>query len=330
MRTLILLSAFIFSWTLSHAQFNYHFSARMEPYQPLTGGTDFDAGQLWDEDVFKLPIGFDFILDGYLIDSFVSVSASFIGHDSTANISGFGAITADLCDRGMISGIASSPRSYMVTGTPGSRICKIEVANAGLYDEINTYNTADDYINFQIWLYEGSNAVELRYGSSKISHPTEYFIFTSDPIAAFLRFSNYAEYIDDMYYLYNNPANPAIDSAFDEYTDIMLVPHGLNTMPAEGTVYRFEPLTTGVAETDNIMNAVAIYPTVCVTMLTISNNTGGNMLYSICSIDGRTIRKPATIQSKKQVVDLSDLKPGMYFVNLENKKEKKTVKFFKQ
>ena len=91
-------------------------------------------------------------------------------------------IFEDLCDRafnpntdneGDPGGI--SPISYTTTGIAGSRICKIQVSNAGFYGENNQNGTSVSFINYQLWLYETTNDIEFRYGSVSIQTPSLNF-----------------------------------------------------------------------------------------------------------------------------------------------------------
>ena len=42
---------------------------------------------------------------------------------------------------------------------PGRRVLKIEWKNAGIYEEYYDDKVSNDYINFQLWLYEGTNDI---------------------------------------------------------------------------------------------------------------------------------------------------------------------------
>jgi hypothetical protein len=78
---------------------------------------------------------------------------------------------ADLIDRGELTGISQSPISYKMEGNAGSRILKIEWKNAGFVGEIGELGTLNDYVNFQVWLFEGSNDVEMHYGPNMVLNP---------------------------------------------------------------------------------------------------------------------------------------------------------------
>src|ERR1044071_1371417 len=118
-------------------QFNYTYSVKQETYQPLTGGISLNNNTLWDEEFYRIPIGFSFVLDGDTIDSCYVAGPTAIFNDTSGNsVSCFWTILADLYDRGTHNGgFSLSPLSYLTAGVAGNRICKIEIANAGFWDE---------------------------------------------------------------------------------------------------------------------------------------------------------------------------------------------------
>ena len=71
---------------------------------------------------------------------------------------------ADIADRGYNTPISESDVFYKLTGEPGSRIFKLEWKNVGFYREIAEQGTANNYTNFQLWIYEGSSDIEVRFG----------------------------------------------------------------------------------------------------------------------------------------------------------------------
>ena len=84
----------------------------------------------------------------------------------------------DLCDRAFLPMSSNegdpggiSDISYSLTGTTGSRICMIQVNNAGFFGEIYANDTSKSFINFQLWLYEGTNDIEIHFGNVNIQNP---------------------------------------------------------------------------------------------------------------------------------------------------------------
>lgn len=158
--------------------FLYTLTTLSEPYTDLTGATSINNGELWDDPEYVVPIGFAFELNGNMV-----TALQFFGSGSllAAPAADPDLLTAvfpfemDLIDRGEINGTSISPLSYKVEGSPGSRICKIEWKNAGSFEELNEANSLDMFINFQLWLYEGSNRIEFHFGSNNINDPDLFF-----------------------------------------------------------------------------------------------------------------------------------------------------------
>jgi hypothetical protein len=168
--------------------FSYTFSRTTGNYQDLTGATSLNNNQTWDDPGYIVPMDFPFTMFGKTIDSlsYFSLGGSlmgFCGSDTvyTPIISPF---EADLIDRGGWTGNSQSPLSYKVDGGVGNRILKIEWNNAGSYDD----STLNDYVNFQLWMYEGSDDIEIHFGASSIAVDTIFFYGESGPLVGVLRY----------------------------------------------------------------------------------------------------------------------------------------------
>src|SRR5690554_3055563 len=154
------------------AQGNYDFESFNEPYEDLVGGISLNNGQVWDDPEFEIPLGFELKISTHQFDKLYIVSWTTGGILSshpvdTGVLPILGLLAQDIIDLGYFSGMSQSPLSYLTEGEPGARITKIEWNNVGFIGEIIT----SDFINFQLWVYEGSNIVEYRYGPSQINYP---------------------------------------------------------------------------------------------------------------------------------------------------------------
>jgi hypothetical protein len=158
------------------------------------------------------------------------------------DLNGFAIGDIDIADRGRKGGgVSRSPIRYTTAGTAPDRIFKLELANAGFLDELAIYNTMDDSINLQIWIYETSNIVEYHFGSSRISNPNDYFhLLGSGPVMGYLKHVDYDMFSGgNVYYLKDSSSVIKVDtfalppSAFP--------PYALSAWPADGTVFRFTP-----------------------------------------------------------------------------------------
>lgn len=122
-----------------------------------------------------------------------------------------------------------SPINYSITGQAGGRILKLEWRNAGLVDD----ETDNDFINIQLWLYEASGVIELRYGPSSVTNPDVFIPGTNGPLVGI-----YDDNPVNGYYLSGNPSNPTL-GAFPPFP-------ALNSVPPDGMIYRFTPATSSV------------------------------------------------------------------------------------
>jgi hypothetical protein len=67
---------------------------------------------------------------------------------------------------------SASPISYEIVGSPGQRILKIQWENAGFREWCSSSDT-NDYVNFQIWLYEDVSRIEVHFGDNQ-ANPGAY------------------------------------------------------------------------------------------------------------------------------------------------------------
>ncbi|HXA02151.1 MAG TPA: T9SS type A sorting domain-containing protein [Cytophagaceae bacterium] len=144
----------------------YTFSKDAATYHDLISPVNLNGTTYWDDENWVIPIGFKFLgHDTLTISSNGLVSLAnynkLVDQQITYTISAFAdaSIGADLIDRD-INNPQISPINYQLSGTSPDKILKIEWRNAGfIYDNNNV-----DHISFQLWLYEDSNKIEMRYG----------------------------------------------------------------------------------------------------------------------------------------------------------------------
>jgi len=324
-----LLSIILLTTVSSYAQFPYSFTASKQLYTPLTSGTEFFPGRIWtDADIFITPVPFNYKLDTLSCHTFFSEGANSIENDTNATLSSGLLFFEDaLEDRGLLTGSAHlSPVRYAVSGTTGSRIFKVEVANAGFNIEKTGFGTMKDSVNVQVWIYEGSNILELRYGTSKVSHATDYFGGNTGPSLL------YAKDIDVngtgvMFAINSDPNNPAIDTIHMLNGTPNKAIHPLDYWPTDSTVYRFTPKTNAVKEIDKI--AAKIYPTLCSDHVTIELPNDNATQYHVISITGTQTNIQGTLNNRSTNIDVSVLPVGMYMIQLLNDTGTGVYKFSK-
>ena len=319
--------------TAANAQMPYTFSYATDTYVPLTVGTSLNGTHIWDsysDEYYTAPIGFNFTIDKVTIDKCFLYTENSMTTDtvSTDTSKGFGFIDGDLIDRGRISGTASlSPIRYTVTGTPGSRIFKLEIANAGFYAEYDSLGTLNDSVNVQEWLYEGTNVVELRYGPSKISYPSTYFSISGMPLVGYID-AYYPSSASKIFILSGDPTRPTIDSIIMGAGGFPThLGNPLNSFPPNGMVYRFTPKTTSV---NNLaLENSRIYPTAAQNEIMIDYNAGEPAKYTVVSVSGSNTNISGTLQRGTAHINIADLPAGIYLLKLENSYGRSTKKFVK-
>lgn len=299
------------------AQNVYEHSVSQQAYTDLTDATSINMGQVWDWDdfgPFAMPFEFTVAGDeithfGYYDDSFVLVIADG-GEDDYYDIF---TSAAFIQDRTYNSGMSSSPLSYKVEGEAGSRILKLEAKNVGL--EEDPEGDGHYFMNFQIWLYESDNAIEIRYGESNI---TDISVLGTDDI-----FLMGLGGLENAYLLYGDSDNPT----YGEFTEETFPAGGvtLDAFPAEGTVYRLAPdEVAGV--NDWVVQTVTLYPNPVSNVLNFTSRgfTGGE--YNIYDITGKMVKQGALNNTGSGQINVGHLSAGVYTINIDGQ----NLKFIKE
>jgi hypothetical protein len=313
----------------ANAQFNYTFSRDTMMYAPLTSGISVNGADIWDDEYYMVPLGFTFQMDDSSTNDIGISEMNFFGTDTTGIMNAFLVFSADLQDKGAdTSTISHSPIRYEITGTTPNRIAKIEVANAGFFDEYFNYNTADDSVNFQVWFYETSNIVEMRFGPSHILHPEDYYY--NDSAVVNMGYLKHLDFntgnVTNFYFLKGDTASAlTIDSTNDLMNPLN---EGLSDWPSNGTVYRFTPPTLSVKNSIAVLKQVSTYPTSAQQELFIENSSNEIVNYTIISINGAAVANGNATNGKNRI-DVGNLSAGTYIIQLSNNEVAKAIKFIK-
>ena len=291
---------------------DYFFSKTTGTYVDLTGAISINNSQLWDDPEYVIPIGFNFDLYDITIDSLYFgiglgglVSSKIdTNYEAEYLINPF---ETDLIDRGDISGTSQSPISYKVEGLPGNRILKVEWKNAGFYDEDDSLGTLNDYINFQLWIYEGTHDIEMHFGSNMITNPTiNYFGETGASIGLLDNDLNNAYLLSDI------PSNPILVDTLSF----------LNGTPSDGTIYKFSKNTVGIEANNSTIYAVKVYPNPLQTEAIFqTQKILKDAILTIYNSNGQVVKQIANISGKEVTIHRANLLSGLYFIRLtENNK----------
>ena len=333
MKKIILLLCFTIS-IATYAQItqSFQFSLLNGAFQPLTAATQVNpANFAWDDEYYHMPIGFTFNYRGTNYDSlwFDTYSGLFFGGhpDSAAEDQHlFAANYNDYTDRSFRTDSANSlsPILYKTEGVTGSKIMKIEMRNVGFY--VDSISAMPNICNFQIWLYEIDNAIEVRMGPNQVLSYVTGFPDQGPHTGAFTLDSNGNSTFS--YNISGNPANPTvnvINTAPDAYLD---------SLPAEGVIYRFGPSIVGAIQPSVFAN-LSVYPNPAKEMLTLSlaltERNSADIV--ITDITGKVLfENPyAFSQGVQQIqIPVGQLTSGFYFVGVKNGDQTTFKKFLKE
>ena len=165
--------------------FTYTLSTFTQPYSDLTGATSVNNGEIWDDPDYLIPVSFPFVLLGSDVSllEFYGAGATLRSTTEDPFVDAYVfPFEVDLIDRGELEGDESlSPISYKVEGSAGNHILKVEWKNAGSYNELDENGTLDMFVNFQLWLFEGSNKIEFHIGPSLINDPDAFYFGETGP-----------------------------------------------------------------------------------------------------------------------------------------------------
>jgi hypothetical protein len=200
----------------------------------------------------------------------------------------------------------------------GDNIFKMQWKNMG-------FETGDsnDFINFQMWIYENSGVIEMRYGAMSVSNNL-WENNANGPIVGLLEMDNNFTNIFNRVWLTGNSQSPV-----ETKTGTFLA---MDNVPQTGTVYKFTPSSsTGLVSYST--NNIQVYPTVIsnVGYVTIKGDFVADEVSEVKIYNslGQKV-KSQTIASNTERVELPSLANGVYWMNLEkNGVVTKTVKLIK-
>lgn len=187
----------------------YKFSYFDETYKNLVNATKVSPDNRWN-DIYipKINIGFDFkINDQYYnildVDARGSFSFNYQSLDTFAVISAY---DIQLNDKAKIMGTTESQStlSYKLLGSPGQRIFIFQWRNL-IYDANDASQL--DSVNFQLWLYEGTNNFKALYGPSFLLNGLKYMDENPPSIGCF---STIKPPIFDDHYIIDSLTTPTL------------------------------------------------------------------------------------------------------------------------
>lgn len=280
---------------------NYTFSHSTAAYVNLSSPTVVSTPYWDDFSVFtvSLPFSFNYYGTNY---STIYVMGGFAGfvYDG-AGI--FGADEMYTFDNEVIDVTGNSTISTSVSGSAPNRIFKIQTLNGNFSQD----NTQQDYMNLQVWLYEGTNVIEFHYGPSSIVNPKSWslggFGINGPTVGLYKSYTTFLS-------LSGDASNPTVSS---------LVPsNGVNGAPPANMIYRFTP--SGVSGLTELLedNLTEIYPNPTNGSFAISTQSfkDQNITINIKNALGQVVyTEQAAITTSEHTVN-SVLPKGVYSVEI--------------
>ena len=273
-------------------------------YQELTNPVDLTGGELWDDQVWNLPIGFDFELFGKNYTTFTVDANGFI-IDSVGNaVVKVGITGPDLVDGAFLEDPSNPlPVMYEVSGSAGNQVLKLQWESANVWGADST-----NVVNYQIWFYEATGDIAFHFGE---------FYLDNVPTVTVQKYSQGA-YLDDGFSLSGDPAS-AVSST--------IINIKMSGTPSEGDMYTFE--RTGSSPSPAFLTGqaaagqISVYPIPATENITVNGNYTGYVIYDT---QGKAIIHS---DNQDEVIDVSHLSEGLYVVELatpEGTVRKKIVK----
>lgn len=217
---------------------------------------------------------------------------------------GISVLLADLEDRNQSA--VPSTINYQLTGTAGNQILKLEWKNAG-----TSSGNAAEFANMQVWLYEGSNIVEVHYGPSSL--PASGFLYFPQPgptVGVILN-TNMSSFTTSGIFLQGNPA--AANAVTINNSSSLPT---LSTPPANGTIYRFTPATTTSVSEDQQQSSLTFFPNPTTDFISVKGLASGATPASLTLTDmtGKTVLSQTVLAG--QNVAIGQLPQGTYLAQL--------------
>ncbi len=319
-KSLVILTLVIMASVLD-AQY-YDFTTTTGSYSDLVGATSLNNGQPWTPLVYKyeVPLGFDFAFFNmnfnkiYIADL---VNFDLNGHFyiNAFNVTYIWRPGADI--------------SYLIDGSMGNRIAKVQWKNVGFYFENLNLGTTNDYVNIQLWLYETTHKIEIRIGTSSVLNPDASYGGLGGPFIGIWHIVSFNPTVCQSVVLTGAPSSP---TAVVNTSDFGLI---LNGTPPNGTIYNFASLTSGAKEMLAEENEVFyVFPQPALDVLYLSPGRYNKSLTSIKLRDflGKTVTNYIIDGQGDNLyrINIADLPHGIYFIEIRAENQtfhKKILKF---
>jgi hypothetical protein len=277
----------------------YRFELDSTSYNRLNNATVVDSFLADELQDIQIDLGFNFNYYGQSFSKIISYDAFFYFNPASYEV------LMPFYTYYQKKKVASfSGLRFRTDQTPNGKIFKAEIANVDVLGVPPLNDT--DSISFQMWLYE-NGTIEVHFGPSVVSAGANGFL----PVCFFNNFDESKNVT-----IYEDPNNPSV--GFDLPDSLTPIVGGL---PKEGMVYRIIPSSINSVNNNLLQSQVKMYP-----------NPSSGVVYIDSKINLEEVKvftitgKEVLISLNTNKIDISELPPGMYFVELITPQGEKVLK----
>lgn len=180
-------------------------------------------------------------------------------------------------------------------------ILKIQWKNMGLRDHSDS-----DFVNFQLWLYAGQPRIEFRFGEARVTG-TAAFSGKAGATVVLSKFNDALDKVYEYHHIIGDPEQPSDDTVGTE--------ESLTSVPAEGTVYRFQNIPSGLAKMEAPAK-IHLYPNPAKDWVKIEG-VAAYSPYSIIDLQGRVIASGNLADNNQ--LDITRVPKGVYVIRVSDK-----------
>jgi hypothetical protein len=316
--TLLLFTALLsgLSTQIAAQTYPYTFSHFNAEYIPLTNGTTVEA---CNDEITPAAIGFNFPYLGINLDT-LSIHNTFLIQEmpvenviTGAQIFPFGA--------GYSCSVSDTTEvSYSTVNENGNAVFIVQWKNLGFFED----STGEQFINLQLKMYDIDKAIEVRFGGMNITSNNIYFTNATGGFTALIKYTNPSDPIIDpnSISLYENAGQPIMDFYYPNQ-EIFLIGH-----PDSAMVYRFAPEQAGLD--DNSLPSLSISPNPATDFIAVQGlHKQSSANIRILTTDGQFIRQEKLTQNVNGI-PVSDLKTGIYLLEILQEDRTEVVRFMKK
>lgn len=296
------------SYTVQHSTSNY---------EPLVNAVLLDESNPSIEpsgsDLYQaIPIGFDFVYHDVSFNSMLVGENGFVKFEHNNTFQSF--INIFECPQmNFQNDSLLSPIYYEVSGDPGNQIFKLEFVKSGFVNDAEQ----EDYINYQLWLYEDCNVFEFHFGDISIDS-AEFDLFYNNAPAPFMGYGN-----NYPYFFY------VLDGSLTAPTLSFNAANSLDSVPNPNSVYTFRNCYASISEKET--KTFDVYPNPASDVINLSfTEIIEDSELSILNINGELVYSEVLTSGDSYTINTESLAKGIYVVNIKSDETFYSTKLVKQ